>query len=120
MRTIARIALLAVAFAAATLVFGWWSVAAVGILWGVVAGPGRRAGRTAALAASLGWLALLVVTALQGPVLRVADRVGGVLGVPWAVVVGITLVFPALLGGGGAWVGRVIREGKGKREKGSG
>ncbi|MDH3570340.1 MAG: hypothetical protein OER89_09140 [Gemmatimonadota bacterium] len=120
MRTIARIALLAVAFATATLAFGWWSVAGVGIFWGLVAGPGRHAGRTAALAASLGWLVLLVVTALQGPVLRVADRVGGVLGVPWPVVVGITLLFPAVLGGVGAGVGRVIREGKGKRERGKG
>ena len=113
MRTVARLALLAAAFAAATLVFGWLSVAVVGTLWGLVAGPGRHAGRTAALAASLGWLVLLVVTALHGPVLRVADRVGGVLGVPWPAVVGITLLFPALLGGGGGVVGRLVREGKG-------
>jgi len=50
----------------------------------------------------------------------VADRVGGGLGVPWPVVVGITLLFPAVLGGVGAVVGRVIREGKGKRERGKG
>jgi hypothetical protein len=106
MRAVLRIVLLAAAFATATLVLGWWSVAAVGILWGVVAGPERHAGRTAALAASLGWLALLAVTALQGPVLRVAERVGGVLGVPWPAVVVITLVFPALLGGVGGWGGR--------------
>ncbi len=114
MRIALRVALLTAAFAVATMVLGWWSVAAVGLLWGAIAGPERQPVRTAAASAALGWMVLLAITALQGPVLRVADRVGGVLGVPWPVVVVITLAFGGVVGGVGAWVGRVA--GSGKRE----
>ncbi len=117
MRTALRLVLLATAFAAATMALGWWSVAAVGIVWGAVAGPGRHPVRTAAAAAALGWTGLLTITAVQGPVLRVAERVGGVMGVPWPMVVVMTLVFAGVVGGVGGWVGREVGN---VRERGTG
>jgi hypothetical protein len=99
MRAILRGAMLASAFALATAFLGWWTVPAIGALWGIIAPRGTRAGTTAALAATTGWLALLVVAALRGPAWELAAKVGGVLALPgWAFVV-LTLVYPALLAG---------------------
>jgi len=99
MRAVLRGALLAMAFALATAVLGWWTVPALGALWGILAPRGSRPGTTAALAAMTGWLALLVSAALRGPAWELAAKVGGVMALPgWAFVV-LTLVYPALLAG---------------------
>jgi len=99
MRAILRGAMLALAFALATAVLGWWTVPAIGALWGIIAPRETRVGTTAALAAASGWLALLIVAVLHGPVWELAAKVGGVMALPGWAFVGLTLVYPALLAG---------------------
>ena len=100
-RTVLRIALLAGAFAVATLLFGWWGVPVVAVAWGAIAWRTRGAGLIAALAAIIAWAALLAWSASRGPVAELASTLGAVMGAPGVAIVGLTLVFPAAL----AWAG---------------
>jgi hypothetical protein len=50
-----------------------------------------------AVAAALAWAGLIAIDAVSGPVRVVGAKVAGVIGVPSAVLVLVTLVFPALL-----------------------
>jgi hypothetical protein len=104
MRVTLRIALLAVAFALATAAFGWWTVPLLGGVWGAVASPGTRPALTAGAAACLGWGLLLAWAAAQGPALVLAQRVGGVMGLPGWLFAVLTVAFAALLGGTAAAV----------------
>ncbi|UCF41008.1 MAG: hypothetical protein JSW43_01310 [Gemmatimonadota bacterium] len=97
-----RVGLLALAFALATAAFGWWSVALLGAVWGGVAVVASRPGVTAGVAAGVGWVVLLAVTAAQGPVWDLAQRVGGVLALPGWLVPVVTVAFGVLLGGSAA------------------
>lgn len=109
MRYALRLGLLAFAFALATAAFGWWTVPLLGVAWPMIAGPAAsRAAATAALAAALGWLLLLVWAAAQGPVGPVASKVGGAMGMPGIMLVLVTLAFPALLAGTGAVAARWV------------
>jgi len=103
MRYALRLGLLAFAFALATAAFGWWTVPLLGVAWPLIAGPAAsRAAATAALAAALGWLLLLVWAAAQGPVGLLDAKVGGAMDMPGVVLVFVTLAFPALVAGTGA------------------
>ncbi len=104
MRAFLRITLLAIAFALATATFGWWMVPVLGAAWGAVASPGTRPTFTASAAACLGWVLLLAWTATQGPAWVVAQRVGGVMGLPGWLFVVLTAAYAALLGGSAAGV----------------
>ncbi len=85
--------------------FGGWLVPAA---WGVLAGlawPGDRPARTAALGASLGWLALLAGPVATGaPVGVLAARLAGAMQLPEAALVAATLLFPALLASSAAYL----------------
>jgi hypothetical protein len=102
MRAFLRVVLLALAVALATATFGWWAVPLLGAVWGGVASPGTRPASTAGAAACLGWVLLLGVTAIQGPVWVVAQRVGGVMALPGWLFAVLTVAFAALLGGSAA------------------
>jgi hypothetical protein len=103
-------------FAVATRLLGWWTVPIVGALAPLAAaslGPARapRQGasvaRGAALAAALGWGALLAWAA-GGPQFRaVGALVGGILRASWPVVALLTLLLPAVL----AWCAAALAEG---------
>ena len=99
MRRASVLAALAVAVAAGTVAAGWWTVPPIVLAWGWLA-PVRPIRRWQAMAAaSVGWALVLGWAALHGPVGTVALRVGGVLGLPPAGFVAVTLLFPALLAG---------------------
>ena len=106
MRQFIKYVLLAEAFAVATFALGWWAVALVGALWGLFSRDARRA-RNAGIAASAGWLTLLVLDAVRGPVSVMAEQLGRVMKVPAAALYLITLLFPALL----AWSAAVLPPG---------
>jgi len=93
---IAKGVLLAEAFAVATFAFGWWTVPVIAAVYALVSQNPNRA-RVAALCAVGGWGTLLLLDALKGPVGSMASRLGGVMGLPAAVLLILTLVFPALL-----------------------
>jgi len=100
--TYIRVALIAAATVVATTLLGWWSVAAIGTVAGLITPVGRRAGLEAAAGAALGWAAILAASALSGPVWTVAQRVGPVFRVPGFGFLAIAIAFPALLAGSAA------------------
>lgn len=98
-----RIGVGVVAFAGLTWGFGWWAVPALALTWGWRG----RAGEIA-LAALLGWAALLVVQHLRAPLLPLAGRAGGVFGLPaWGLLV-LTPLFAALLAWSAAILARAL------------
>lgn len=114
-----RIILLALAFALATAVLGWWAVPVLGAVWGWVDWRSGRVALTAAAAAGVGWAMLLLWTAAQGPVAELAGKVGAVMSLPgWALIL-LTLVFAVILAGSAAevarWVSSRRNAGSGKR-----
>lgn len=96
---------LSVVFAIGTAFLGWWVVPAAACVWGFYDNSEHRPALEASLSAGLGWLILLVWTGTKGPVLELSDRVSGVMGVPSAALIGLTLVFPMALAWGAAVLG---------------
>ena len=105
MRFALKLALLALAFALGSAFLGWWSVPAIGVLWGAVAKRNAYPGLTAASAAGLAWAGLLLLVAVRGPMWILADKVGAILAIPGWLFIFITLAFPTLLAGTAAVVG---------------
>lgn len=105
-RVLLRLALLALAFAAGTTWLGWGAVPFLGAVWGVIAWRARDAAWSAAMGAVLGWGALLLWAAASGPVGVLAQRVGGIFGLPGSVLVLVTLIYAAALAWSAAAVGR--------------
>ena len=101
----------ALAMAASTWLAGWWGVAIVS----VVAGFAYRArnGRAwlVALGAMEGWIALLLIDALFGPMRLLTVTLAGAMSLPAPAVLLLTLLFPALL----AWSGATLAAEAGRR-----
>lgn len=112
MRRFIRLLLLAAAFALISVALPWWSVAALALAWGWIAGSSARP-VDAGLAAALGWGALLLVAAVQGPLGVLAVRLGELFHAPRVVLPVLTVLFAGALGwsasGIGAWGADVIR-----------
>ena len=105
-RYVARVAIVALACAFATALFGWMSLPVLGFIYGIVDRRARARGTIAALGAALGWLAILGAEAARGASVRmVAVEVGAVMQLPGFALVLITLAFAALLGGTAAVLG---------------
>lgn len=109
MGRLARVVLLAEAFAVATYAAGWWSVPIIAIAWALFSKDANRA-RFAALCAAGGWATLLLLDVAKGPVAAMGLRLGGVMGVPSVVLFLATLLFPALL----AWSAAMLVPQRGK------
>jgi hypothetical protein len=88
--------------------FGWLAVPAIGLAVGL-ARISERPIRTAAFAGFIGWAALLLIAAVDGPVGDLAGVLGGVMGVPAIVVISATLLYPTVLAGAAAGVGTALR-----------
>src|SRR5687768_12780403 len=91
---------LAALMAAGTLYVGWWAVPVIAALWGLLAGwraHGTGRAGLAAAAAALGWAGLLVLDAVGGRLVGLADLFARTAGLPAPVFPLLTLVFPALL-----------------------
>lgn len=92
--------LLAVVMALGTAYAGWWAVAVLGALWGLVAGwrgAGRGEAALAAAAAAFAWVVLLAIDAAGGRLGGLGRTFGAVAGLPPALFFALTLAFPALL-----------------------
>ena len=92
----ARVVLLAEAFAVTTFGLGWWTVPIVALVYAFVSHNENRA-RIAALCAVAGWATLLLLDFTKGPVNVMAEKLGGVMGIPGVVLLLVTLIFPGLL-----------------------
>jgi len=110
-----KLVLLGMAFSLATAMFGWWAVPVLAAAWGIYDNADNRPGLVASGAAGIGWAFLLVWTATRGPVLLLSQRTAGVLGVPSATLVALTLMFPMALGWGAGVVGVTAKYFWGKR-----
>ena len=111
MRALLRVGLLALAIALGTACMGWWVVPAIGALWGLLAPRQSKASLTASAAAALAWVGLLVVVAIRGPMLDLADQVGGILAIPGWLFILVTVAFPAILAGSAAELSRPLAAG---------
>jgi hypothetical protein len=78
---------------------GWWTVPVFAALWVRVLRSDHRPVRTTVLGATLGWVALLALSGVTGPVLALGLRVSSALGLPPWGFPAATLVYPALLAG---------------------
>lgn len=99
----------AVAIAALTWVIGWVGVLLAALIVGFVFHREGGGGWRIALAAALAWGALLVVDAVSGPFGALSAMLGGVLRLPGAVLVLLTLAFPAALAWSAATVVAEVR-----------
>jgi hypothetical protein len=100
-RTILRVLLLTIALSTATRVFGWWGVPLTAALWGVLS---TGDGTSVAVAAGLAWAALLGHDAALGRLGMLASDIGRLFGLPPAVLIVLTLLYPMLL----AWSAAVV------------
>lgn len=105
----AAILLLAALMAAGTWVVGWWAAIVVVIVWQLL----RRETPAwhAAIAAPLGWGALLLLIPLA-PLGRLTGRLAGIFRLPPAVLVAVALLYAALLGWSSARVVRAFAPGR--------
>jgi len=87
-----------------TWVLGWWGILVVALVIGVVFHEHGGGGWRVAAAASVAWGTLLVADGVVGPLGHLATMLGGVMSVPAAGVLVLTLVFPAAL----AWSAATI------------
>jgi hypothetical protein len=105
----------AVAMAATTWVVGWWGVALAAFVVGALQWQRRGIAWLAALAAVVAWSALLLMDVMGGRFGALASAIAGVMRVPAAAIVVVTLLFAALLGWSagvvGSEVGQVVRRG---------
>jgi hypothetical protein len=100
--------LLMAALAVATWLGGWTGVPLVAFLWGASQRDDSRASLVAGIAAPAAWAVLLLLAALSAPVFTVADRVGGLAGLPGPLVVLVMLVFAGALAWSAAEVGSAL------------
>jgi hypothetical protein len=106
MRTALRFALLAAAFALVTRAAAWWAVPVTAAVWTVIyRGPSGAPWKTG-MAAVIGWGGILLWAAATGPLGELARRFAGVVGVPAAGLIVLTLV----LGGTLAWSAAELTE----------
>ncbi|MEO6528046.1 MAG: hypothetical protein ABIP93_15605 [Gemmatimonadaceae bacterium] len=94
----------AVVVALLTWALGWWGVVVAALFIGAAQWQRRGITWITALAAIVAWSALLLVDAASGPFGAVASTIAGVMQIPAAVLVVVTLLFAGLL----AWSAAVI------------
>ena len=108
MMQLARLVLLATAFAVATFALGWWAVPLVAAGYAAITTAQRGSAIISGLAAMLGWGALLAITASRGPVGTLATELAGVLQFRPIGVYAVTIAFPGLLAISAAVVARAL------------
>lgn len=94
---------LALAMAVGTALAGWWTVPLVAMLWGLRRPPGL-----ALVSGLVAWSALLAWQATRGPVRELADRLAGVLSIPWWAILAAGPLFAGLMAWAGAELGAAV------------
>ncbi len=102
---VAATALLAVA----TWVIAWWMVPVIVAIWAFADQDDRWLPIKSALAGALAWGILLLIDSAGSGVGRIADAVGGVIGIGALPLGLLTLLYPALLAASAAVVVRAVR-----------
>ena len=95
--------LFTVAYAMASLAFGWWAVFVVGPVWASIVRASDRPARLAAAGATVGFVGLLALTGADGPVGQLAGVFGTVLPLPMTL-----LYIPAVIAGGALSAGGAL------------
>ena len=108
MMQLARLVLLATAFAVATYAVGWWAVPLVAAGYAAITTTQRGSAVLSGFAAMLGWGVLLAITSSRGPVGTLAAELGGVLQFRPIGVYAVTIAFPGLLAISAAVVARAL------------
>ena len=110
------------AFIAATLVgailtwlIAWWVMPIVAAVWAGTERDDPWIPSKSAFAGALAWALLLWAFGGDGSIRRIADAVGGVMGVGPRALLGLTLVFPALLAASAAMVVKSVIGPRGSR-----
>jgi hypothetical protein len=103
------ILVLAIAFAVATVAFGWWVAFLVGAVWAAIVRKSDQPIRVASGAATGAWLVLVFLTGSEGPVGQLAGLFGVVLPLPTVVLYVPALVAGGALAAGGALLMTAVR-----------
>ena len=103
------VVLFTVAYAMASLAFGWWTVFVVGAVWASIVRASDRPGLVAAAGATIGFVGLLVFTGADGPVGQLAGVFGTVLPLPVKLLYILAVIAGGALSAGGALLVSVIR-----------
>lgn len=106
-RQLLAVTVLAVAMALGTWWLGWWVVPILGAAWGA-ARYAAYPSITAGVAAALGWMLLVGVAALRGPMGEVSRTLAGALSVPGWLPLVVTGLFPAGLAAASARFARCV------------
>ncbi len=101
--------LFTVAYAMASLAFGWGAVFVVGAVWASIVRASDRPARLAAVGATVGFVGLLAFTGADGPVGQLAGVFGTVLPLPLKLLYIPTLMAGGALAAGGALLVSAIR-----------
>ncbi len=97
------VVLFTVAYAMASLAFGWWAVFVVGAVWASIVRASDRPTLVAAAGATVGFVGLLALTGADGPVGQLAGVFGTVLPLPMTL-----LYMPAVIAGGALSAGGTL------------
>lgn len=108
--SLVRVALLAVVIGLTTWAGGWTAVPLVAFLWGAWRRTEPGAALGAGVAAAAAWAGALAIAAFGAPVMAVAERIGGLTGMPGVVVVAVMVVFAFALAWSAAEVGRALMQ----------
>lgn len=103
-----RVLLLAVVIGLTTWAGGWTAVPLVAFLWGAWRRTEPRAALAGGVAAAAAWAGAFIIAALNAPVMAVAERIGGLTGMPGVMMVAVMLLFAFALGWSAAEVGRAL------------
>jgi hypothetical protein len=103
-----RIAVAAVVTSILTWTVGWWAVALVAFVSGLLADRFAIRGGWMALAGALGWVMLIAWHAIHPAFGQLLGRIESVLGVPGPLVLVVALSFAALLGWSASIIGGTI------------
>lgn len=109
MKWLIQLIIVSVLIATLTWFAGWWMVPVIGAAYGAWAVHRRLTLVTAALAAVLGWGALLAYDASAGPLGRLLQVLGALFRLPGAALVVLTLAYAALLAVSAAALARGLR-----------
>lgn len=119
-RRIGAVVALALVIAGSTWAVGWSAVPIVALLAGAALARLRGVPALTAAGATLGWALLLLLAAARGDAAAFARQLSEILGVHWAVVVIVTLLFPALLAWSAARVAQSVVQTMASRRRATG